>query len=140
MPKNIKIDPRKGIVTLGSSKNPRPTLNPPASKKKDSSDSMSAVELASLIKLLTEDLKQALAEGLQEVSSQKQAPVYISAPEGSLPAAHQEINIDESIIDVGIGDLGELKKGTVSSNIDKSEEKIDKGISKSMDKLRRLKK
>jgi hypothetical protein len=125
-----KVDPRTGKITTGGSAGPlkqeRPVVKATTSAKYD---------LEKLIKEFGEAIVKQITESI--VSTNKSiSPTYETPNSSQLPT---QIRIDESLIDVGIGEQEELITGEGSANL-KQEAASDEQLSSAKDKLKALKK
>jgi hypothetical protein len=90
--------------------------------------------------VMAREMGRVIAEEIKKV----QQPIIIKQSVGDNDAHHEKdvsvVEIDESLIDVGIGEVEAFVKGEDSAEIAKEEVRTDKKFSKSKDRLRALKK
>ena len=133
----IRVDPRTGMIVSGPS---RPVKFPPSkSSPKEPTQLHPAVQLTlAQLKEFAQEIGKVIAEELKSVKVLPILPArrpYIS-PESVDDVF--EIDIDESIIDVGIGKQEPLKKGKGSTRLAKDTTEKD-NLAKSKQSLKRLK-
>lgn len=131
-----KLDPRRGTVSLFRKPSPsRPArTNSPAPKQPNLE--VDPLELAREIgKVIAQELKSIIQPIDPELLASRMNG-QVKQIKGRPPIS---VNLDESIIDVGIVDSGELKTGSDSATLSDVEVVKDKSLQESKSKLRKLK-
>lgn len=146
--KKQKINPRTGIIGVGV---PRPQRPPPSIRSLPAHYSsipashpvtLDTEHLISVAKEIGKAIVGELKKGIQVtgvVSEAHRAPYRPSLTREVTESAITGIQIDESLIDVGIGKMDELKKGEGSANLTKADTKEDVNFQRSKNKLKALK-
>jgi hypothetical protein len=125
-----KVDPRTGVVVIR-----RRSTAPPSVKKRIEQPTISASTMD------YDELKTLLENMMNEIRALAMKPPLASRAvlnvSEKLPSA--AVSIDESVIDVGIGDQLSMDKGESSSTIAEESTEQDKSLSRAKSRLRALK-
>lgn len=146
--KKQKINPRTGIIGTGV---PRPQRPPPSIRSLPAHypsifvsypTTLDTEHLISVAKEIGKAIVSELKQGIQVNNIVQEAHRGSYTPSinmsGTRPTT-AEIRIDESLIDVGIGETDELKKGDGSADLAKVDTKKDTNFQRSKNKLKALK-
>ena len=159
----IKVDPRTGAIVRG---NARPVPPPPHAKKsrqksRQNDPQRSATEPAMLAAIdpkllmeMAEKIGHIIGKNAGKITGQMVAEALQALPAGQSQAltvgqlqvhgavqsqVHDAPKLDESVIDVGIGQMDELKRGKGSAILGKEDTQTDTGLAQAANKLRALK-
>jgi hypothetical protein len=133
-----KLDIRKGIVVPGS--RPKPIQHIDKNKepaKVAQQSSLSNQELLAAAQAIGEAIAQKIIEAQLSAGQIAVTASSVTTPVQPLTPI---VEIDESIIDVGLGDIEELKTGEGSATLAKAETHQDDSMKSSLNRLRKLKK
>jgi hypothetical protein len=127
--KKHRLDPRRGIVSLVNKNTPvvRSTRGPKQS---------TAVNIEQLVETAVSAVSKQLIVELRKLLVLQHLPTSSSA---SRILETPDIQLDESVIDVGLVPSPQLKKGQESANIATTQEEPDAKLSTSKRKLKKLK-
>ena len=144
--KKFTVNPRTGIIGLG---NPKPARPPSSTRSLPARYPAKRMEvgvdmdgLVMVAKEIGKAIVKEMRKGIQVtgvVSETRRSPQGPVLSKEEAISATARIGIDESLIDVGIGETDELKKGDGSANLAKNNAQQDAGFTKSKNKLKRLK-
>jgi hypothetical protein len=141
----LAINPRTGVIGIGgkSPKKKRPAVsvalgNPFPLNPRIPPVVVPEVSAATMVQIseLVQKLAIELGSKIDLLMSQKTTIFYPHSKE-EVPST---VDIDESIADVGLGEMKELKKGLESGDLTKEEVKKDDQLASTFNKLRALKK
>ena len=132
----MPVNPRTGIW---ESKKTKKALQLKPKEKTTEVTSVPGFDVGVLIADISNAVAERITEDLKGLLSSSQVSMAPNLQiEGQVPLP--VISIDESVIDVGIGDQPEMKKGEGSSTISKKKStKTDDSFKSSKSKLKRLK-
>lgn len=135
----IKVDPRTGKIVGGR---PRP-IRPPDHPIYPGSVQTQAVIDTEALMLIAREMGKVIAEEMKSAGPQViERQVAVGTYQGSASdfIKQSTIEIDESVLDVGIGETDDLKVGDGSADLAKKEEKHDSSLQQAKNKLKSLKK
>jgi len=137
----MKVDPRTGIITVGK----RRPIAPPDTRRKQSNNNPPAppVDMQTLLTLAAQIGKAIVAEMKDAPPSVivQQVTARTGLPQDVVEVVVREaIEIDESVADVGLGEVDSLKKGEESAELVVEEVHSDTDLASAKDRLRALKK
>jgi len=147
----MPVDPRTGRIVFKTTR-PAPRAASPVFTAKQLAAALLEIlpleELARVVgKTIAEEMNKRQAAAPQiDVWQPSKYPEFDYCGDGVHPSflkAQEEariITIDEQVVDVGIGEVKELKRGEDSSNIGDVDTQQDSSLSDSKSKLKRLKK
>jgi len=148
-----KTNPRTGIVDhSGVSNRPKSNLfsnrkprSPSAPQTVSSNEVVVNIDLTQQLSILNQLLAavRSLADKIQQPAPVQVATQFPTHQETVLYASELSsppVSMDESVVDVGIGEQEEIKKGKGSAALAKKETKKDKALVSAKDKLKALRK
>lgn len=135
-----RVDPRTGRIIQGQPGGRiQSTTYFPVKKK----SLLQQIDMELLMKIAEKIGKTIAAElkelPVQQVSANTPTTQTRRSTRSNRPEFATAITIDESLIDVGLGDTGELQKGEGSASLKKGKAKQDKQLSASRNRLKALK-
>lgn len=135
----MKIDPRTGTIVPGKRER-KPLIESPPRKKKQEAP-VDEAQWMKIAKMIGEQIVEALKT--QPAVEPVHLPFMYSPDDVkedvNWSITTPPIEIDESVMDVGIEDIGEIKMGDGSATLAKKKVKSDKNLAKSKNKLAALK-
>lgn len=144
----MKLNPRTGVIELGrSARKPRVADTPPRKKAKSVQPDP---DILAMVERIGRSIGRSIVEAIQKMPS----PEVVHVPSAWIPEDMKDqpettltvspvppgmIYMDETIIDVGLGNTEDLKTGDGSASLAKEEEQEDCRLSNSKQKLQKLK-